>query len=136
MSSWEQINMPPYYIISHPLREISSRKAPPTHGFTSNQMKVTKKRHMLKYIFASGRFFIQSITFWPGTTIGSWSSMKKINLVTSMILIVCNSPYTVQMFKVLSDAQDNHLKLICWQRFLSRPVPQSFSPKERHRGLH
>lgn len=42
-------------------------------------------------------------------TIGSGSSMKKMYLVMSMILIVCNSPYNVQMSKVSFDTQDNLL---------------------------
>lgn len=42
-------------------------------------------------------------------TIGSGSSMKKMYLVISMILIVCNSTYNVQMSKVSLDTQDNLL---------------------------
>ena len=52
-------------LLSHPQWWILSRKAPLTKGFTSNQKKVTKERYMFKYIILSGRFYNQSVTFWP-----------------------------------------------------------------------
>lgn len=44
-------------------------------------------------------------------TIGSWSSMKKKHLVTSVIFIFCSSPYAVEMSKVSSNTQGNLLSL-------------------------
>lgn len=44
-------------------------------------------------------------------TIGSWPSVKKIHLVTSMIFIFCSSPYTVEMSKVSSNTQGNLLSV-------------------------
>lgn len=44
-------------------------------------------------------------------TIGSWSSVKKMHLVTSVIFIICSSPYTVEMPKASSNTQGNLLSV-------------------------
>lgn len=54
------ISHPQWWILSILLKVYSLTK-----GFTSNQKKVTKERCMFKYIILSGRFYIQSVTFWP-----------------------------------------------------------------------
>lgn len=81
-------------------------------------------------IILSGSFFDLTNYILAPVTIHLWSSHDENALIiSSMILRVCNSPYTVQMSKVSCDAQGNlllphlvksenklHLSNIQWQR--------------------
>lgn len=87
-----------------------SRMAPTTKASLISPRKLQKRETSAQRHHTIWELFDSIYCIWSLVTIGSWSSCDEDKFIlTSVILILCNNSYTVQMSKVPSDTQSNLL---------------------------
>lgn len=87
-----------------------SRMAPTTKASLNSPRKLQKRETSAQRHHTIWELFDSIYCIWSLVTIGSWSSCDEHKFIlTSVILILCNNSYTVQMSKVPSDTQSNLL---------------------------